>query len=114
MFPCWGAQHQDIGVYVGKKDCKSVSSSQLCTKIMTIRISRKARAATLDKVKPLATVKVEGLVKQQQQVTKQLPGYIICQLLLPAEREIIFPLQQPVHLKEKTKSHVLNHQCSLT
>lgn len=50
-------------------------------------------AAPLGKVRLLVlllAVKLKALVKQPQQVTKQLPGYIICQQLLHAEIEIFF------------------------
>ena len=56
---------------------------------------RKIRAATLGKVQPLVPVKLEALVKRSQQVTRQLPGRILCQLLLPAEIEILSPSDIP-------------------
>lgn len=68
--------------------------------IMTIMILRKIRAATLGKVKPLVPVNLTSLVKQRQQVTKQLPGYTICQPLLPAEIESPFPPPMSPTLKE--------------
>lgn len=67
---------------------------------MAIITLRKIRAATLGKVRPLVPVKLQALVKQPQQVTKQLPGYIICQLLPPAETEILFLLPISPTFKE--------------
>lgn len=99
LLGCLASRHRDIHWH---KDNKSVSPTHHDTMIMAIMTLRKIRVATLGKVKPLVSVKLEALVKQPQQVTKQLPGYIICQPLLPA-KILYLP---PMSLTFKGESHI--------
>lgn len=70
---------------------------------MTIMILRKIRASTLGKVKPLVPENLTSLVKQQQQVIKQLPGYTICQPLLPGEIDSFPPPPRSPTFKEENQ-----------
>lgn len=106
LFPnlgCLASRHENIRWHKGNK----IVSPTQSTMIMPITMLRKIRVATLGKVKPLAPVKLEALIKQPQQVTKQLPGDIICQRLLPEEIEILFP--PPMSPAFKGENHI---QCS--